>query len=254
MNLLTISIVHYGKDKHTSSLINTLLSETELPENTEIVLVKNSPIETPFDRRIITIQAKGNIGFGKGHNLAFKKTRSSFFLVLNPDVTPEKNSILSLLEFMKDNPSAGIAAPKLFLPDGSRQFSVRRHYSIFSLLFSRFPVKERHKRLFYSGHLMSEIDDSKPVQVDWAAGASLMIRSDLARKRGFVFDPRFFLYFEDVDLCIYCKRTGKSVYYVPESVMSHCHMRESAAVFSRAATIHVSSALKFILKYWGFPK
>lgn len=254
MNLLTISIVHYGEDKHTSHLINTLLSETELPENTEIVLVKNTPIATSFDSRITTIQHQGNIGFGKGHNIAFKKTRSSFFLVLNPDVIPEKNSIVSLLEFMKDNPSVGIAAPKLILPDGSRQFSVRKHYTIFSLLFSRFPVKDRHKRFFYSNHLMSEIDVLEPVPVDWAVGASLMIRRELARERGLVFDPRFFLYFEDVDLCIYCKRKGKSVYYVPESVMGHCHMRESAAFFSKAAVVHVSSALKFILKHWGLPK
>ncbi|MBN1151434.1 glycosyltransferase [candidate division WOR-3 bacterium] len=254
MNLLTISIVHYGKSKNTSRLVGRLLEEVDLPQRTEIIVVKNSPLEIPRRKNLLFLQPHENLGFGKGHNEAFKISRCKYFLVLNPDISPERMSIKTLVDFMENNKDAGIAGPMLVLPDGQRQYSARKFYGYFEALFSRAPVKEPFSRNFYARHLMKDIDLKNPSEVDWVAGASLIARTLLVKKRGFVFDPRYFLYFEDVDLCLYCKKNGKKVFYVPKSVMTHAHARESGKVLSRAGIHHASSTIKFLFKHWGFPK
>lgn len=254
MNLLSISIVHYGDGKHTSNLLEKLFSDTDLPENTEILLVKNSPLDICLPSNVISIEPGKNLGFGEGHNAAFRNSNGSLFMVLNPDVLPGKNSVVSLVKFMAENPHAGIAAPKLVLPNGERQFSARKFFNIFDVIFSRAPVKNKESRTFYARHLMRDINLKKPEKVDWAAGACLLIRRSLAEKRGFIFDPRYFIYFEDVDLCLYCKRSGMHVFYVPGSEMFHVHKKESKNIFSRAALYHASSTLKFVTKHWGLPQ
>ncbi|MEK7307338.1 MAG: glycosyltransferase, partial [Nitrospirota bacterium] len=85
-------------------------------------------------------------------------------------------------------------------------------------------------------------------EIDWALGACMMIRTEAVPDE--VFDPRFFLYFEDVDLCLRLKKAGWKVVYHPEAAAVHEHRQKSRKnPFSRANYEHFKSWVKFILKY-----
>jgi GT2 family glycosyltransferase len=99
---------------------------------------------------------------------------------------------------------------------------------------------------------MMNWDHADPREVDWGLGGCMFLRREAVRG-GEVFDERFFLYMEDVDLCFRMKANGWKVIYYPEAVMVHAHVRESArGIFNRAKWEHLKSMIKFYRKYGGF--
>jgi N-acetylglucosaminyl-diphospho-decaprenol L-rhamnosyltransferase len=89
-------------------------------------------------------------------------------------------------------------------------------------------------------------------EVDWGLGACMFLRRG-ALKGENIFDERFFLYFEDVDLCFRMRKEGWKVTYYPEAVMVHSHARQSAGgFFNRAKWEHFKSLIKFYLKHRRF--
>jgi len=97
---------------------------------------------------------------------------------------------------------------------------------------------------------MKDWDHSVPREVDWVIGAAMMVRREAIAHEAFILDERFFLYFEDVDLCRSLRIRNWSVFYVPSSVMVHHHQRSSATGFiSMAKLHHLKSWIKFEMKY-----
>jgi N-acetylglucosaminyl-diphospho-decaprenol L-rhamnosyltransferase len=97
-------------------------------------------------------------------------------------------------------------------------------------------------------HLMTGADHTQVFTVDWALGAVLLVRRD-ALKRLFLFDPRYFLYFEDVDLCRHIAESGQKTLFCGDAVAVHAHHRASAGrLLSRASRWHATSMVKYFLK------
>ena len=95
---------------------------------------------------------------------------------------------------------------------------------------------------------MKDCELNKPVSVDWILGAAMVVRRSAFPSKG-LFDTRYKLYFEDVDLCYFAKKEGWRVLYCPQSKMIHDHQRTSAKTFFSSATInHFVSWIKFYLK------
>ena len=196
------------------------------------------------------IRLKKNLGFAGGHNTSYAQTSSPMFIVLNPDVIVLSGSLETLVQAFERFPKAAIVAPCLLNPDGSPQFSARRFYTWRTVACRRLPIPGRKKVKDY--HLMKDCDLNQLRNVDWILGAVMAIRRAAFNGKK-LFDTRYKLYFEDVDLCYFAKQNGWEVIYYPQSKMIHDHQRASAKGFvSSAAINHFISWTKFYLKSKGW--
>jgi len=197
-----------------------------------------------------TLQNATNVGFGAAANLGFKESKGEFLLLLNPDVVVRPGAVEALLETMQSRPGAGIVLPQLRNPDDSLQYSCRQFYSWKTLWMRRGPWCQRltsHPTV--RQHLMQEWNHASVAEVDWGLGAAMLVRKR-ALPAAQLFDERFFLYFEDVDLCLRLHRAGWKVLYNPAAVMTHEHRRDSAQAGASLAKLHhLGSLMRFLWKY-----
>lgn len=152
--------------------------------------------------RVITGQ--GNVGFGKGHNLAFAGGMEEFHLILNPDVEMRPDALIEAMAFLTAHPKHGLLSPAIIDKTGREHFLCKRFPSLFDLILRGFaPLSIR--RLFAKRLGWYELADLGRPEVLWnppiVSGCFMLFRSDVLRRlKGF--DPRFFLYFEDFDLSL----------------------------------------------------
>ncbi|MGI8557683.1 MAG: glycosyltransferase family 2 protein [Solirubrobacteraceae bacterium] len=182
-----------------------------------------------------------NLGFAAAANLGVGMTRGPRFALLNPDVRFQHPGDLARLERHFDDPGIGGVAPALVLPSGEMQDSARRVPSPSDLLVRRFTRLRP-----------DAIRASRPVDVEWAAGACLLLRRSMYDEIGGL-DVRFFLYFEDVDLGIRVREAGFRIRYDPEVRVFHAHHAASRANLLMPATRHhLRSAVRFYARHPGF--
>ncbi len=254
MSDVTISIVSYcQKDLLDRCLVS--LYKLSLPSSWQIVVVDNNSSDGSAEMvaqiypMVNLIRLKKNLGYAGGHNIAYSQTESPVFIVLNPDVIVLPSSLETLVQTFEKFPKAAIVGPCLLNPDGSLQFSARRFYDWRTVACRRLPIPGRKKVNDY--HLMKDCDFNQVLNVDWVLGAAVGIRRSAFNER-ILFDTRYKLYFEDVDLCYFAKKRGWDVLYCPQSKMIHDHQRNSAKVFFNSAMInHFISWVKFYLKSRG---
>jgi GT2 family glycosyltransferase len=252
---LSIAIVHY---RTPDLLLSCLRSIDAFPPviSYEVMVVDNYSNDGTVDfirnkyPKIALIENSDNRGFGRAANQAFAQSQAEFFLLLNPDISLGEGAIQHLLDGIQSNPSVGLCAPRLINPDGTLQYSCRRYHTLAAIVLRRtmlgrlFP---NHKAL--RNYLMMDWDHSTAREVDWVLGAAFMLRRE-AIPNGRVMDERYFLYFEDVDLCLRLRKAGWKVMYYPEAVMVHHHQRESAStIWNRAKFEHLKSWIKFSWKH-----
>jgi N-acetylglucosaminyl-diphospho-decaprenol L-rhamnosyltransferase len=255
MSPLSIVIVNY----HSGELLKdclTALFNTSSTLDLEVFVINNdsthdlAPVLNQEWSKVEFIQNNTNLGFAAGANIGFRKSKGEFVLVLNPDVLVQDQSVETLVNTLRNNADAGLALPLLRNPDGTLQYSCRRFYSYTTLVMRRAPFN----RFFPSHaaarkHLMLDWNHDNLARVDWGLGAAMLVRRS-ALQDSCLFDERFFLYFEDVDLCIRLRRWGWKVLYDPRASMIHHHRRESAQhMFHPAKRHHFLSLMKFLWKY-----
>jgi N-acetylglucosaminyl-diphospho-decaprenol L-rhamnosyltransferase len=159
---------------------------------------------------VAAVQSGGNLGFGRANNLGFEGVDTPYTFFLNPDAHILPDSLERLLDFMDNHAHVGIAGPGM------------RHNGYPGQLISRFPtprsiIREalgRRPQAYFVGA------ETPPFRVDWATGAVLLIRTDLLRRLG-GFDPRFFLYFEETDLCRRARLLGAETWICGGAVAEH---------------------------------
>ena len=170
------------------------------------------------------IQSGYNGGYGYGNNVGIRYGLEDggyeYIYIQNSDAFPNEASIRKLLEFLTDTPTAGFAGSHLHGEDGHPHFTQFR----FPSLASEFegaahigPITRLLKRFQVP---LFGLSDEHPTQVDWIAGASIMIRTQVFEEIG-LFDENFFLYFEEVDLCRRARKKGWTTHYVPQSRVVH---------------------------------
>ena len=259
---LSIIIVNYktgGLVKQ--SLIN--LEKGALAMSYEIIVLDNDSgdgcitmIHEQFDD-VVTIQSDRNKGFGEGNNEAVRHAKGSVLLFLNADVAAKTDAINELYRFLTGTNDAAIAAPRLLNPDGSVQLSCLRFPEKLTPLYSRTFLKHvplLRKRL--ETYRMKEFDHATTRTVPWVLGACMMIkRNDFENAQGF--DKRYFMYFEDTDLCRTLWSSNRKVYYHPKAEMVHYYQRQSADVgiiknfLNKTFYYHLASWYKYVKKYAG---
>lgn len=200
-----------------------------------------------------------NVGFGKANNHGFREARGRYFMLCNPDLTILPGELEKWVEWMDAHPDVGISGPRVMNPDGSDQDSCYHFPSPWTPIFRRTPLgKTPWGKRHNERYLMREMDRTRSQDVDWVLGAAMLIRREVIEKIG-PFDERFFMYFEDADLCRRAWEAGFRVTYTPVARLLHYHRRQSSTrhlwqlLNNRVARIHLVSGVKYFLKYLGKP-
>lgn len=231
---LTIITVNYNSSEIfecLKSVYSTVKSSFEL-----VVVDNNSTddsvakIKKEFPTAKI-IENKANKGYGRACNQAIKIASGKHILILNPDIILEKNTVDELLKYLEENKQAKIVSCKLKNSDGTIQDSFREFPTLFTLLKRQVQTRFRAKKI-----TAEEINT--PTKVDWVSGALMLMRDK------YYFDERFFMYFEDVDLC----KTIGDVYYYPAVSATHIAKRESAKSL-KLVLWHAKSAIQYFTKH-----
>jgi GT2 family glycosyltransferase len=170
---------------------------------------------------VCLIRSEVNLGFGAANNLAFKAARGRYVVLLNSDAFLCPNSLRLAVEHMDRQPNTGLGGGRLVGRDFSWQPSARMFPCILTDLFVLTGLAQKYPKSRLFGRFdRTWADPMTPAEVDWVPGAFSIIRSEVLAEVG-PFDPDFFLYSEEVDLCRRIKKAGYSIRYWPDIVVIH---------------------------------
>lgn len=251
---ISISLVSLNQLADLKRLFPSLLSAASVVKS-EILLVDNSStdgtlnfVRTEYPQINVRLNEK-HAGYGENHNLNIEWARGRYIVLMNTDMTVDRNVFSKLMEFMDQNPNIGIVSPKILNPDGSIQGLNKRCPTVIDLFLRRFWPKALRRfvqqRLDY--YEMRDVCYKNICDVPFLSGAFMSCRADLLKSlKGF--DPGYFLYFEDADLCRRVQRTHRTVYYPGATVV---HYWERSAHKKLSYTwMFTRSAVRYFRK-WG---
>lgn len=197
-----------------------------------------------------------NRGMGAGNNLGLKSLIPNpfAFLILNPDTHIRPGALHTLVDFLRANPKAGVAAPKLVNADGTLQHSGFRFPGVIQATLDLFPPPTRLWRLIDSPlngrYPTNRYAAASPFRVDFALGAALAVRAE-AVPNGELFDERFFMYCEEIDAQWRLRAKGWETWLVPSAEITHLGGRSSSQVASRSFVNLWTSRRKLYRRYHG---
>jgi len=254
---LSVIIVNYKTPEKTSACIDSIKNSDTGDLNLEIVVVDNKSEDK--SEEMITknypdikfVKSKKNIGMGRGNNLGVENSSGKFILILNPDTLIKRNAIKALHDYIKEDEQVGVIGPKLLNPDKTLQHSCLRFPNVLTPIFRR-TFLGNFARKHLDDFLMKDFNHLETREVDWMLGSCLMTKRNFFEEDGFLFNNKFFMYFEDTDLCRRLKKRNFKVIYHPEAVVVHDHMRESAGkpwylapLVDRLNREHIKTWLKY---------
>ena len=160
------------------------------------------------------IRSTENLGFGRGNNLGFRSVETPLLLLLNPDASIRLDGLKVLVEFLDSHPKVGIVGPSTWAIDKGYQSagSLLTPMRLIRASLGFVARREGGDRVIEPG--------CEPFQTTWICGAVFMIRSSLFRELD-GFDPRYFLYYEETDLCLSTLRKGYEIWAVGEASSEH---------------------------------
>jgi len=244
-NNITLSIVSHGHNVMVESLLSDLLINSDI---CKIIITKNiigekieyNPEIAP---KIITVTNTTPKGFAENHNYAFKEHCDSDFCVLNPDIRLPEDPFPSLISYMNSEKCA-IIGPVVKDVNGGIQDSARYFPKPLTLILKAIGYDVTKFPLSPSG--------TGFVHPDWIAGMFMFIRSSWFKQS--LFDEKFFLYYEDIDLCLRCWKSGNSLAFVQEVYVIHDARRDSHRKLYYFV-LHLRSIVYFFYKnYLRYPK
>jgi N-acetylglucosaminyl-diphospho-decaprenol L-rhamnosyltransferase len=195
--------------------------------NVEIIVVDNDSRDGTSemimaeysDVRMIALPR--NHGFAAANNLALKQAHGKYMLLLNPDTRVTPDFFPKMLTYIKEHPEVGILGPKILNVDRSLQLSVRRFPDLFSQILILLKLKNvLINNKFLAHYLFGNFDYDKEQSVDQIMGAAMLIRRRVLDKIGHL-DQKFFIWFEEVDICKRAKKAGFIVQYYPQATIIH---------------------------------
>lgn len=251
MTDISITIVAYNKEDDVRQAVCSIMEHTAADIRKKIYLVDNSDLpnglkglEGQFGE-VEYHKPESNLGFGRGHNYVLPMLTSRYHAIVNPDILLKEDSLGILADFL-ERTGAGMAVPRLVDIDGRLQAVYRRELTVFDMGVRMFLPTHFRKRQEY--HTMQDMDYTKPFPVPFAQGSFLVVQTDLFQKLG-GFDPRYFMYMEDADLCRQVNQRS-SLYYCPDTTVVHKWERGSHKD-PGLRKIHIRSMISYFRK-WGW--
>jgi N-acetylglucosaminyl-diphospho-decaprenol L-rhamnosyltransferase len=232
--VIAVSIVSHGHGEMVSHLVAQLLRFPEVKKIIVTYNIEEREFVSSCDRVCVVVNDVPK-GFGANHNAAFAYAESEYWCVLNPDVTFIENPFTGLLLALKME-SIGIVAPLVINPRGDVEDSARHFPTAFSLSL----------KLIGYDRTRYAIDKGQPFfYPDWVAGMFMLFNARNFRLLD-GFDERYFLYYEDVDICRRARRQGLKIVLCPKVSVIHDAQRASHRKL-RYLRWHLKSLCRFLL-------
>jgi GT2 family glycosyltransferase len=223
---VSVIVVSYNTRELLHECIASIVDETRGIE-AEIFVVDNGSndgsiemVEAEFPQVKLT-KSPTNLGFGVANNVALEQARGRYFVLLNSDAFFTPGSLRRAIEHMDATPRCGLGGALLQGREDAWQPSAKSFHSILGDLIVLTGLADKFPKSKLLGRASRTwADESQPAQVDWVPGAFAIIRPSSLARIG-LFDPKFFLYYEEVDLCLRIKEAGMEIWYWPDVLITH---------------------------------
>ena len=255
--MLNISIVLYHPkwEQEVLPLVEELLRVKNLRK---IFLLDNSESKSEQPKlnseKVRYMFMGSNLGYGKAHNIALRDSayhKTEMHLVMNSDICVEAEDIDAMHDWMLTNPQVGQLMPKVLNPDGSQQYLAKRLPTPLDVFGRRFLPKwmMRSRNTRYE---LRDMDLSRPINAPYLSGCFMMLRTKAVVEAG-LFDERYFMYPEDMDLTRTIHRNYLTLYY-PAWTIVHEHAQASYKD-KHMLRIHIQNMCRYFNKWgWCFDK
>lgn len=234
MKLLVV-VLNYNGLNLTVDCLNSVVPEVRTLQTAHVGLCDNGSVSSEADElerlvaerdwsdSVTLTRIVPNLGFTGGNNAVIRPALEStsppdYVLFLNNDTIARPGALQALVEFMDAHPQVGIAGSRLEDPDGTAQYSAFRFINAWSE-FDRGLQLGLVSRLLHRVLARQPIP-TEPKRMDWVAGASMIVRTEVFQAVGLL-DEAYFTYFDDIDFCQAARRNGWSTWYVPHSRIVH---------------------------------
>ena len=257
--MLNISIVLYRPnwEEEVLPLVEELLRVKHLRK---LYLLDNSedrelhPKSEIKHPKLRYMHMASNLGYGKAHNIALRESayhKTAFHLVMNSDIRVKAEDIDAMHDWMLVNSEVGLLMPKVLNPDGTQQYLAKRLPTPLDVFGRRFLpeilMARRNRR-----YELRDLDLTRPVNAPYLSGCFMFLRTKAAVEAG-LFDERYFMYPEDIDLTRTIHRCYLTLYY-PEWTIVHAHARDSYKN-KHMLWVHIQNMCRYFNKWgWFFDK
>lgn len=259
MNKISVIILNYKLPEMTCECIKSIIANTENIDY-EIILVDNGSQDNSrkvFNADLAEIQnikiiySERNLGYGCGNNLGIESASGEYLFILNNDTIFYENSLSILLKKFQElskKDKIGFIQPRLYLNKGKTvvQQTNTETPTIFKVFQENIKILQKIRRERYEEFRYSDWDRNSSRYVDTVCGAAMFCKKNFFEEMG-KFDKRFFLYFEEYDICKRAKESGYSSYYTVETGIIHLHNMSPRSSVGRKL-IYIISFVKFITK------
>jgi N-acetylglucosaminyl-diphospho-decaprenol L-rhamnosyltransferase len=259
--LLSIIIVAYKSRDEIAACLSSLPQFVQ-GRSLEIIVVDNSPgdgtgeIVTRDFASVSYIPAKTNLGFGRANNLGYARSGGEFVLFLNPDTICNEAALSHCLARLRNDERIGLISPKLVQADGTMDLACRRSIPTLWDGFCRasgLAALVPRSRMF-AGYNLTHLPEGGTHEVGAINGAFMLARRSVLRAvapEGAVFDERFFMYGDDLDLCIRVRRAGWRIVYDGRVQITHLKGVSVARDFDRMSRAIFDANRDVYLKHFN---
>lgn len=220
---VSIILVSYNTLEMTRKALSHLFASSDNYSKEVFIIDNNSKDNSAEVLRqeypnITLIENKINVGFGRANNQALPYINSRYVLLLNTDAFVEADTIGKTVQYMDANPQCGILGVKFLGLDGELQPSCRFFPTPWNIFLNRTGLN----RIFKGAKMVDDLswDHASVRDCDWVPGCYFLIRKEVIDQVG-LFDPRYFLYYEEIDHCFAAKGAGWRVTFFPYTSVVH---------------------------------
>lgn len=259
--LLAIIIVSYNSRNFLKKCIDSIIKyfPQAYKNDIEVIIVDNNSNDGSQElinsfsiqhNFISSIYNDKNRGFACANNQAIRSSIADFFLLLNSDTEVYENSLKEVLDYINnyDYPEKiGITGPRIINSDGSVQNSCRKFPSLLNAAAHNVLSIFNPENKFSKEYKMTDADRSKSFKTDWVSGSAMLIEKTALAATG-LFDEKYFMYVEDVDLCYRMWKAGYKVIYYPKIEILHHIGKSGDNDPVKIQKLMQKSALRFFIK------
>ncbi len=249
--MITVSIVTYKTE--TEELKRCLDSlNSDLVKKIYVVDNSQQPYLADFCKEHNKVEyiPSNNVGYGAAHNVAIRKAMecgAKFHLVLNSDVYFEPEALACIVTYLDANRDVAMVQPNIVYPDGRMQYTCRLLPTPANLIFRRFLPKKMVEGMNYR-YMLKMFDHKRELNVPYHQGSFMFFRLSAFEKVG-LFDERFFMYPEDIDITRRMHKYYRTMFW-PEVTVVHAH-RAASYKSKKMLKIHMWNMCKYFTK-WGW--
>ncbi len=267
---ISIVIVTFNSSSFIGRCLHSILERVK-GMNYELIVVDNASkdktcflIEERFPEALL-VRNNSNEGFAKANNLALRRARGDFILLINPDTEWKKGELQGAIQFLIDHPEIEALGCRLMLEDGSWQKSHGNFPTLIREIKEAFYLPKIFPQSQWMRGVYAYQDNREPIPVDWISGTFFLFRKGMLTEVK-TFDEHYFMYYEDIDLSKRIREKGKEIYYFPEIEIAHYQRVGSVIDYGESPYIYYNKffgfnfaeilryilLLKYFLRVWIF--